>query len=247
MMDNATFIDSKVEEALRKGTLNTRTIQQLIKGLRSPYDGIEFITILYQRAGPVIESDPQLHQYLLKTILSLNSRARELAGLDSLTGITNRHRFLEMLDHELATSKRYREELSLLLLDLDHFKEVNDTYGHQVGDRVLIEVAKSIAQHSRPQDTVARYGGEEYIVALPRCSKEDALKVAARIRRGVSAVRIDGLDKPLTITGGISTLPVDGQDIDSLVLRADSALYHGKDHGRNQIIPYSPDIPLKNS
>ncbi|MFN2595228.1 MAG: GGDEF domain-containing protein, partial [Actinomycetota bacterium] len=171
---------------------------------------------------------------LLRTI-------KRLAETDGLTGVANRRNFEETLARELSRSARNDEDLSLVMLDIDHFKSFNDDYGHQVGDDVLVQVAAAVANVCRDFDTPARYGGEEFTVILPTCSRKEATQVAERMR---AAIRRVESPRPITISVGIATSPMSGTEVDSLVRAADSALYDAKKRGRDRVrvAPMKPKV-----
>jgi diguanylate cyclase (GGDEF)-like protein len=166
-------------------------------------------------------------------------RAQRLAAItDGLTGLRSRRYFEQALRTEAARAVRSRHPLSMLLLDIDHFKQVNDTFGHDGGDRVLVEVAHRLGQTVRPGDLVARYGGEEFTVLLPSADRSQATEIAERVRRGVGAVPIavgEGRLHRVTVSVGVAFLPIDTDDASSLVLYADRALYAAKNAGRDRI------------
>lgn len=168
----------------------------------------------------------------------LEEELRGLAQTDYLTGLNNRRWFFELAQQELRHSKREGTQLSLCLLDLDHFKAVNDLKGHPAGDAVLAYVAKLCRRELRSCDIIGRLGGEEFIIALPNASAEDAWLVAERIRRRIENSRLPGelADLRLSITIGISQAAPDEDDLNGALLRADQALYKGKSKGRNRAI-----------
>ena len=160
-----------------------------------------------------------------------------LANIDSLTGLLNRGAILRKLSEQMKHAKRYREELSLSLLDIDHFKKVNDQYGHLTGDDVLEQVAIIMWQNIRDADIIGRYGGEEFIIILPRTDLSSALNVAERVRKMIEASKIkdsEGNAFSLTVSQGISIYKL-GEDEHSLISRADNALYKAKGNGRNRV------------
>ncbi|WP_229072571.1 diguanylate cyclase [Actinoplanes sp. DH11] len=162
---------------------------------------------------------------------------RQAAITDGLTGLRSRRYFEEALGNESARAARYQLPLSMLLLDIDHFKNVNDTYGHNGGDRVLVEVTHRLRELIRPGDVVARYGGEEFAVLLPATGPEQAHEIAERIRRGVSAAPIAVSESRLarvTVSVGLAGMPA-AATTDELVLSADRALYASKNAGRNRV------------
>jgi diguanylate cyclase (GGDEF)-like protein len=160
----------------------------------------------------------------------LLEQVRETAVTDGLTGIANRRHFDASLARHLARAARTSEPCSLLLLDIDHFKRLNDTRGHQVGDDALREVAQVIRAHARTNDVAARYGGEEFALILGSCAPEDAMATAERIRAAIAAAL------PVTITVGVATFPLHAVQGDDLVRAADRALYDGKHAGRDRVI-----------
>ncbi|MBG0562096.1 GGDEF domain-containing protein [Actinoplanes aureus] len=173
-------------------------------------------------------------------------RAQRLAAItDGLTGLRSRRYFEEALGNEGARSDRYGQPLSMLLLDIDHFKNVNDTYGHNGGDRVLVEVTHRLQELIRPGDVVARYGGEEFAVLLPNTGPQQAWEIAERIRRGVSAAPIAVAEQRLcrvTVSVGTAGMPAVGST-DELVLAADRALYAAKNAGRNRVATADEQVP----
>jgi diguanylate cyclase (GGDEF)-like protein len=161
------------------------------------------------------------------------------ARTDALTGLANRRVFHETLDAEIRRSRRYRWPVTVLMLDLDHFKDVNDTYGHMLGDLVLERVGGLVRHAVRDADAACRYGGEELAVVLPETGREGGYAVAERIRRRVEqafqARPVDGHDIAMTISAGLATFPEDGLHADELLARADEALYGAKHAGRNRV------------
>jgi diguanylate cyclase (GGDEF)-like protein len=164
-----------------------------------------------------------------------------LAFQDPLTGLATRRFFIAWLMQTLELARRYQQPLSLIFLDLDNFKQVNDRYGHLVGDRVLQEVAARVRSGLRASDLVVRYGGEEIVAALPQTGKEAALHVADTLRRAIadSPVAWDTNGEPVTITvsAGVASVPDDASDAHSLLERTDAALYLAKAQGRDRVVP----------
>ena len=163
-----------------------------------------------------------------------------LANTDALTGLSNRRSFDRVMLAEWARARREQTPLSLLMVDADHFKGFNDTFGHQAGDTVLANIAACIADNARrPHDCGARYGGEEFAVLLPNVRPEDAMQIAESIRFGVSGLPSEY--RSITVSVGVATLvPVDGIDHRDLIYAADVALYQAKSRGRNQTVAQRP-------
>ncbi len=161
----------------------------------------------------------------------LLEQVQRLAATDGLTKIANRRTFEATLEREVARASRSAENLSLVMLDIDHFKVLNDTHGHQAGDEVLRNVAAALSCECRDFDTAARYGGEEFAVVLPGCSPQEALDIAERLRLAVSACPSV---VPITASAGVATFPGHAGDADTLVRAADDALYASKNAGRDR-------------
>ena len=165
-------------------------------------------------------------------------RLQQLASTDSLTGLPNRKHLREMLDHTLEECDRIGAGFSILGMDLDHFKLVNDRYGHDVGDQVLQQVAAVLKRRLRRADTSARWGGEEFMVLLPGTDRQGAALVAETIRETLAAspIRTNGEELSITTSIGIAEFPEDGATVRELLIVADNRLYEAKYHGRDQVI-----------
>ncbi|MGB5793078.1 diguanylate cyclase [Poseidonibacter sp.] len=157
------------------------------------------------------------------------------ASHDSLTGLYNRNKFKDLFGKELRRGIRYDNQLSLILFDIDDFKKVNDNYGHQVGDEVLVEISKRVLSGVREHDTVVRWGGEEFIILLPETNIDGAVMVAEKIRLLISEIPISSENLNITASFGISKMNEDDTK-DSFILRTDKALYKAKDNGKNQVV-----------
>ncbi|MBR9826804.1 MAG: diguanylate cyclase [Alphaproteobacteria bacterium] len=179
-------------------------------------------------------------------LVRMQKQFRRLAETDSLTGSSNRRAFMQYLEMEVERSSRHGAETSVIMLDLDHFKKVNDTYGHAAGDKVLIETVKAIQSCLRPKDMLGRLGGEEFAILLQETDLVDAAEISEQIR---SALEQRTIDLPcggkVNVTGsmGVSNVcELLGQDSPETVLQAaDEALYYAKQSGRNQVIVCNPD------
>jgi diguanylate cyclase (GGDEF)-like protein len=170
-----------------------------------------------------------------------NARLYSLAITDSITKLYVHRYFQLRLDEEVARSRRYNSTISLLMCDIDHFKSINDNYGHQQGDLILKEISKILRKNVRTTDIAARYGGEEFAIILPETTQADAKIVAERIRRDVSQYEFASIipgQPPLkcSISIGVAGFPLNADNKDQLIQKADSSLYRAKDMGRNKVI-----------
>ncbi len=173
---------------------------------------------------------------------SWENRIYSLAYSDSLTGLPNRLLLRDRLEHAIAAAQRNRTLVGVLFFDIDHFKPINDSYGHHVGDLLLREIAERARSCVREIDTVSRLGGDEFVVVLPELREAlDAAAVARKILAAMGqAYRIDGHEFSITQTLGISIYPQDGPDADALLRNADSAMYHAKESGKNCFLFFNP-------
>jgi diguanylate cyclase (GGDEF)-like protein len=178
--------------------------------------------------------------------VDLHEMVRVQAVTDELTGLYNLRHFHETLDGEIERSRRFNQPVGLMMLDIDNFKAVNDTYGHQQGDLVLIEVGRVLRALSRDIDEPARYGGEEMAVILPQTDVDGAELLAERMRAALAGIEIDRLDGGgrlrVTATFGVASLPSNARDKESLIAEADAALYRAKRSGKNRVGRAEPVI-----
>jgi diguanylate cyclase (GGDEF)-like protein len=177
---------------------------------------------------------------LASELQGANNRLKELVYRDGLTGLYNHRYFQESLANELTRSKRYQSSLSLIIFDVDHFKKVNDTYGHPAGDIVLMNIARAVSTAVRPSDIIARYGGEEFGVILPETNAAGAKVFASRLRRCVEGIAtlVEGQLIYVTISAGTTTYAQQSGQITKNILieTADRGLYQAKQSGRNQVV-----------
>jgi len=162
-------------------------------------------------------------------------QAKALANVDGLTGSYNRRFFEARITEELERAGRYGKQLAVVMLDIDHFKRLNDEFGHLLGDEVLRQVSALFRSQLRKVDFVCRYGGEEFVLLLPETSGEDALAVAEKVRRVIEAHSFPGVPRPVTISMGVAESPTHGLTRDEVVKAADLALYASKQGGRNRV------------
>ncbi|WP_321494673.1 GGDEF domain-containing protein [uncultured Desulfobacter sp.] len=163
--------------------------------------------------------------------------AERIARIDILTGIYNRRAFYEIAPKYIAAAKRSNSPLSVVMLDIDHFKSINDTYGHAVGDMVLASIANMLKHEIRESDIVGRLGGEEFVILLPDSDRNGAFKIVERLRQKVQIMNFPGYDFNVTSSFGI-VVNTAHESIDHLLKNADSALYDAKNRGRNQTVVY---------
>lgn len=175
---------------------------------------------------------------VLFQLQAANSELALMASTDALTGASNRRHFLESLDIETGRARRNGLPVSLLVLDIDHFKEVNDTWGHQVGDLVLRDLVSGVKKIMRPHDILGRIGGEEFMVLLPDTAHASAVLLAERIRKQVEEMAIPHADGTLhiTVSIGVAEFGKDGEGMDQVIKTADDRLYRAKHAGRNRVI-----------
>ena len=175
----------------------------------------------------------------------LFNKVQQLATLDGLTGVYNRRHLLDLAQREYARTRRYNRAISALMIDLDHFKRVNDTYGHPIGDLALIALTRCCQKNLRPSDLFGRYGGEEFLVLLPETDMAQAIEVAERLCKQISEIELDTEKGPVHFTAsvGVATLCKDEEiSLDQLIVHADDALYAAKAAGRNRVAGYQAQI-----
>ena len=197
------------------------------------------LNLTYEQLIVELKQANEKAEKLAQGLKKANEKLREMALRDGLTGLYNHRYFQDNLDNELSRSKRYKNPFSLIMLDLDHFKRINDTYGHPVGDIVLKEVSKVIKEIIRESDTAARYGGEEFAIILPETELKGAAIVAERIRGAVELLDVDASGSNLTVTISIGVTCYQNSmgsiEKSEIIAAADSALYDSKKAGRNKV------------
>ena len=189
---------------------------------------LEFITSLANQAAIAID----------------NAKLYELATKDGMTKLYIYRHFYTLLENEIRRCSRYKRNMSLIMMDIDNFKRINDTYGHLTGDTILKNLAIVLQESVRKIDIPARYGGEEFVVILPETDKEDACIIAERIRKNVSQIVVkvnETQDLSPTISVGVAQYSTDGQEAKELINAADTALYYSKHNGKNMVSTYEKD------
>ncbi|MCX7625491.1 MAG: GGDEF domain-containing protein [Candidatus Sumerlaeaceae bacterium] len=207
----------------------TPKVLHVISRLVKTRDGLMLLSLVADRTEEV---------RLTRELEHKKKELEQLATHDALTGIKNRRLVLELMQHEVERARRYRFPLCVVMIDIDHFKHVNDTHGHLVGDEVLRQFAKILEENTRAVDIVGRYGGEEFIIVMPETGLDGALVSAERIRTAVENheffIRAD-LVLRITCSLGVTQGDPDMLDIDQLLGLADKALYCAKMEGRNRV------------
>lgn len=236
------FPDEAVQgRALQQVDLARRDGWHIDEGWRRRKDGSRYwcqslVSALEEKTGEVTGFSVVLRDVTERK--STGDEIRRLLITDQLTGVSNRARFFELAEAEFARWKRFRQPLSALMVDIDHFKRVNDTYGHAAGDEVLKQVAISLQTGLRSIDVIGRLGGEEFAILLPSIDLQGAEMVADRLRRAVAGLSpvADGTAIPVTVSLGVAEIAGDAREFDSLLKAADAALYGAKQGGRNKVV-----------
>lgn len=211
-----------------------------------PVSGLSEVSYLTQVFNHMVSSLRHGREKLSdanKALLETNKELHHLSITDGLTGLLNRNHISELLDREISRSRRYGHPISVLMLDIDYFKKVNDTFGHQTGDIVMRRLADLFCKAVRENDMVGRYGGEEFLILLPGTDAQSGVQTAQRIRKMVQHLEIgtSGENVSVTVSIGISSYPQYGQDADAVICAADAALYQAKSNGRNQVVISEPN------
>lgn len=220
----------------------------VILGVRAVYEGftqtpltsgtavtlMQSLIFCYSALAPVLAT----FGFVLMHADSMRAALERLAATDALTGVLNRRMLEQLVAGQLADVRRHARPLSALLIDADHFKLVNDSFGHDVGDAVLKALAADVRAHLRPGDLIGRLGGEEFLAVLAGAGPEEAVAVAERLRESVAGLAIDvhGIRLKLSVSVGVATLADTSNDFSALVRRADEAMYAAKHAGRNRVM-----------
>lgn len=238
----ALFPESAVHEGAPQRALQFARANRHHKDeqLRRRKDGQELIALCTLDAVRQDSGEIQVFVEVFSDITEQKQREAALyhrATRDALTGLINRGHFTEMASMELERARRFSEPLTIALLDIDHFKRVNDTYGHDAGDQALIMFARVCQDYTRRIDYVGRLGGEEIAILLPRANKEPAYEMMQRLRLGLMEQRLQatGAEYSITVSIGLASLRGHTRDLRELMRNADAALYKAKREGRNRV------------
>lgn len=221
---------------------NTKSVQEI---LQEANIRLSLMNLDYDQINKQLVQAKMALEKLTRELEQKNKVLDNLANLDGLTGIYNHRYFQNTLEQEISRATRRENSLALLLIDIDHFKNFNDTYGHQTGDFVLKEFAETLKKHLRNYDTLARYGGEEFAVILPESTEEEAMVVAEKLRQAVEDnIFTDNRNEyRVTASFGIAACApaiIDDFSKSSFISKADEALYDAKDKGRNRVASWAP-------
>ncbi|CAB1085308.1 hypothetical protein D1AOALGA4SA_12796 [Olavius algarvensis Delta 1 endosymbiont] len=165
----------------------------------------------------------------------------DMAVTDSLTGLYVRRYFMVKLQEEIHRAERNKKVISIIMADLDSFKTINDTYGHDTGDRALKTISHFLKKNIRGVDAIARYGGEEFVMMVPDADKDAAFGLAERLREELASVKLEDMP-PITVSLGVATFPTDGNEVEDLIKKADTAMYAAKRAGRNKSVKFAKHL-----
>lgn len=236
-----------VPELQNISNLNVEMVLGLTRRMNTNNGDLHGILLL----GPKIveESYSQADKQFLSLLGRMIAISLHNAGLyqksihDSLTGLYTRGHFdlrlKEKIDTLLQSDRPEERPLSIIIMDLDHFKRINDEFGHQTGDRILQSTSDTLLRNTRPDDILARYGGEEFILSAPDTDQEHGTMIAERLRKKVKemTISVNGKSYQVTVSAGVSTFPSNSKDAKTLIAKADDALYKAKENGRDRVVP----------
>lgn len=194
------------------------------------------VTVAFIAYFAFVRPRDQQIQTIMEALRDARLEAEHLARFDALTGVLSRRALLEALDDEVERARRHDSALSCLMIDLDCFKSINDTYGHQFGDEVLHRIAQVISEHCRTNDHLGRYGGEEFLLILPETRIDGAIAFAERLRLAVADTRLNSAEERITLSIGVTEWCRDVSSTRTLIADADRALLDAKAAGRNHVV-----------
>lgn len=240
-----TDLHFKVEQAGKYFDLkikNTKSVQEI---LQEANIRLSLINLDYDQMNKQLIQAKITLENLTKELEAKNRILDNLANLDGLTGVYNHRYFQNVLDQEISRAVRHQTQISLLLIDIDHFKKFNDTYGHQTGDFVLQEFSRVLKENIRKYDTLARYGGEEFVIILPETGTDDALAVAEKLRLAIDSTEFKDNRESYHVTASFGQACAkpsveDNFSKSGFINKADEALYEAKEKGRNRVATYTP-------
>lgn len=233
-------VGENAQEILELFAINPGEMKPLSLMIQEANEELRRLNFTYEQIVLDLKQAKQNAEKLAVGLKQANDRLRELTICDELTGLYNHRYFQETLGKEIDKHKRYGNVLSLLILDIDYFKNINDTFGHQAGDCVLKEIGKIMSNLVRSCDIVARYGGDEFVIILPETGTAGAKVLAQRVRRGIEQYKMTCEAKTISVTVSIGQVGTDiMEDLEvnrkNLFLKSDKALYRAKNNGRNRV------------
>jgi len=224
----------------KNGFASNLYLADMVYGLISMFIFMTMCWFLVHIIDNEIERSSDLEAARMTSVLyfeeleKLSSKLEGMAITDKLTGILNRRKFLEIINEEIQKCNRYRMPLALLMLDIDHFKEVNDQYGHAIGDQVLVELVNEVSRNLRLTDSFFRWGGEEFIIVMTECDFQMAYGLSEKIRKCIETHNFENVDQ-VTISIGVVAYE-QGESIEAVMMRLDKNVYKAKNNGRNQVV-----------
>jgi len=236
---------SKIQEAGNYFNLKIKSTKSIQEILQEANIRLSLINLDYDQINKQLVQAKIHLEKITSELEEKNQILNNLANVDGLTGIYNHRFFQNSLDQEISRATRHESCISLLFIDIDHFKSFNDTYGHQVGDFVLIEFVKILKKNIREYDILARYGGEEFAIILPKTSMEDAVTVGEKLRMAIETATFMGKSEKYHVTASFgqaycNPATDDNFSKNTFIGQADEALYKAKKNGRNCVISYTP-------
>ncbi len=232
-------IGEKAREVMELFAIKPGDIKPFSQIMQEAVEELGRLNFSYEQIVLELKQAKQNAELLAVNLKQANDKLRELAFRDELTGLYNHRYYQEVMASELNRSIRYKHPLSLLLIDIDFFKNVNDTFGHIVGDRVLQEVSQTMVKLVRQSDIVARYGGEEFAIVMPETGKVGGKVIAQRVRRGIEQYQIKNNNQTISVTVSIGLVSTDMANVEitreALIAQSDKALYKAKRNGRNRV------------
>ncbi|MCG5500575.1 biofilm regulation diguanylate cyclase SiaD [Ectothiorhodospira lacustris] len=245
LLDDPAHIDNPLRAVLQEVNDHIQSQNQRMERLLRISDGYQLLEhnealTLSERCDKQIKRMERLarisDQYQ-RNLWEVTETLRQAANQDPLTGLANRRFLMERLKEETQRAARKGSRLAIALMDVDHFKQVNDRFGHEVGDVALCEIAGAVRQEVRRYDVYGRWGGEEFLLVLPDADPEEAVMVLERIRQTITALTVGGDDPAIRLSASFGvTLLRSGEDVDDALKRADDALFKAKREGRDRVV-----------
>ncbi len=207
-------------------------LDDIVKGFEA--GAVDYITKPFNSVELLVRTKTHLELKISRDLLKIkNEQLKKLAITDSMTGLYNHRYIIDSLSERIMEARRYKQPLSVIMLDVDHFKKVNDNHGHAFGDFVLVRISTIIEETIRKTDIAGRYGGEEFLIIYTNTDNKSAFNTSERLRKSIEKEKWDKADLIVTVSGGICELK--DEDFSKLIMKADSLLYKAKENGRNRI------------